>query len=126
MHYYTDAFKKYAEFSGRATRTQYWMFVLWNLVVSIVIGILAPLIFSENIANIIGYLYLLAVIIPSLAILARRLHDIDRSGWWILIGFVPLIGAIVLIIFAVLDSTPGTNSYGPNPKGVTAPVAPAP
>jgi uncharacterized membrane protein YhaH (DUF805 family) len=125
MHYYTDAFKKYAQFSGRSTRTEYWMFVLCNLIVSIVIGILAPLIFSEAIANIIGYVYLLAVIIPSLAILARRLHDIDRSGWWILLGIIPLIGAVVLIIFAILDSTPGANSYGPNPKGVMAPVAPA-
>ena len=125
MSWYLAVLKNYAGFSGRARRTEYWMFVLCNIVVSIVIGILAPLIFSGIIANTIGWAYLLVVLIPSLAILARRLHDIDRSGWWILIGFIPLIGAIVIFIFSVLDSTPGTNSYGPNPKGVMAPVAPA-
>ena len=67
-------------------------------------------------------IYGLAVLIPSLAVTVRRLHDIDRSGWWILIRLVPLIGVIVLLVFALLDGTPGDNQYGPNPKGVTARV----
>jgi uncharacterized membrane protein YhaH (DUF805 family) len=65
----------------------------------------------------------LAVLIPTLALTVRRLHDIDRTGWWILIGLVPLIGGIVLLVFALLDGTPGSNQYGPNPKEASARVA---
>jgi uncharacterized membrane protein YhaH (DUF805 family) len=67
-------------------------------------------------------IYGLAILIPSLAVTVRRLHDIDRSGWWILIGLVPLIGTIVLLVFAVTEGTPGTNQYGLNPKEATARV----
>jgi uncharacterized membrane protein YhaH (DUF805 family) len=118
MNYYLDAFHKYTEFSGRATRTQYWMFVLFNAIVSIAIGIITALLSPGTIATSIGWLYFFATLVPSLALGVRRLHDTDRSGWWILIVLIPLIGAIVLLVFLVLDSTPGDNSYGPNPKGV--------
>jgi uncharacterized membrane protein YhaH (DUF805 family) len=67
-------------------------------------------------------IYGLAVLIPTLAVSVRRLHDIDRSGWWILIGLVPLLGVIVLLVFALLEGTPGDNRYGPNPKGATSRV----
>ena len=117
MNYYLDAFHKYTEFSGRATRTQYWMFVLFNAIVSIAIGIITALLSPGTIATSIGWLYFFATLVPSLALGVRRLHDTD-SGWWILIVLIPLIGAIVLLVFLVLDSTPGDNSYGPNPKGV--------
>jgi uncharacterized membrane protein YhaH (DUF805 family) len=78
--------------------------------------------FSEEAG--IGFLsgiYVLAIIIPSIAVTVRRLHDTDRSGWWFLLSFVPLIGGLVLLVFEVLDSTPGANRYGPNPKGVPGP-----
>ena len=83
MNYYLDAFHKYAEFSGRATRTQYWMFVLFNAIVSIAIGIITALLFPGTIATSIGWLYFFATFVPSLALGVRRLHDTDRSGWWI-------------------------------------------
>ncbi len=76
---------------------------------------------SSNIGLLSG-IYSLAVIIPTLALSVRRLHDTDRSGWWILIGLVPLIGSIVLLVFYVMDSTPGQNRFGPNPKGATSRV----
>ena len=116
MNWYLDVLKKYAVFSGRARRKEYWMFALFNFIIAIVIGIIEGIIGT----GFLGILYMLAVLIPCLAVSVRRLHDIDRTGWWVLIGLVPLIGAIVLIIFAVMDSTPGENQYGPNPKEATA------
>jgi uncharacterized membrane protein YhaH (DUF805 family) len=122
MDYYTNVLKKYAEFDGRAARKEYWMFVLVNSIISIIISILGNIIDFKSLSSI----YALAVLLPSLAVLVRRLHDTNRSGWWVLIALVPFIGAIVLIIFAVLDSQPGDNQYGPNPKGETAvPVPPS-
>ncbi len=112
MNYYTGAWKKYVTFSGRARRKEYWMFVLINLIAAIIASII------DNIlgTSFISPLYGLAVLLPSLAILSRRLHDTDRSAWWILIALIPIIGQIVLIIFAIFDSQPGQNKYGPNPK----------
>jgi uncharacterized membrane protein YhaH (DUF805 family) len=124
MNYYTDVLKKYATFDGRARRKEFWMFFLWNfiiaLVLAIILAIIAGVTRSPAVAS-VTYLYALAVFIPNLAVLARRLHDTGRSGWWILIGLVPLIGAIVLLVFSVMDSQPGDNQYGPNPKGVSGP-----
>lgn len=115
MNWYIGALKKYAVFSGRARRTEYWMFILFNVIIAAVLGFIEGLIGSPGT---ISGLYSLAVLIPSLAVLARRLHDTDRSGWWILIGLVPFIGALVLLIFAVLPGTQGSNRFGPDPKGV--------
>lgn len=110
--------KKYADFSGRARRSEYWWFVLGQFIVLTVLSVLGraidPLMF-------LYYLAALALIIPSLAVGVRRLHDTGRSGWWILIGLIPLVGAIVLIVFFVQDSNPGDNEYGPNPKAAAAP-----
>ena len=117
MNWYLDVLKKYAVFSGRARRQEYWMFFLFNMIIAIVLGVV------EGIAGgpgILGLLYGLAVLIPGIAVSVRRLHDIDRSGWWLLIALVPLIGAIVLLVFMVLDSKAGENQYGPNPKTETA------
>ena len=125
MSWYLQALKKYAVFSGRSRRMEYWYFVLFNIIVSIVLGAIDALLGTLGSGMGVGLLsgiYGLAILIPSLAVTVRRLHDIDRSGWWILIGLVPLIGAIVLLVFALLDSTPGSNQYGPNPKGATARV----
>src|SRR5215213_11033512 len=125
LSWYLEALKKYAVFSGRSRRTEYWYFVLFNLIVSIVLGWIDALLGTGGSyagAGVLSGIYGLAVLIPTLAVTVRRLHDIDRSGWWILIGVVPLIGAIVLLVFAWLDGTLGINRYGPNPKGATARV----
>jgi uncharacterized membrane protein YhaH (DUF805 family) len=71
-------------------------------------------------------LFVLATLIPTIAVLVRRLHDTDRSGWWALLNLVPLVGGLVLLVFTVLDSQPGANRFGPNPKGVLGPGAPSP
>ncbi|QLB40256.1 MULTISPECIES: DUF805 domain-containing protein [Mannheimia] len=119
MNWYLDVLKKYATFSGRARRKEYWMFSLFNVIFASVCGFLDGLlgfISYETGLGILGSLYILATFLPSLAVLVRRLHDTDRSGWWVLIGIIPLIGAIVLLVFACLDSKVGENRFGPNPK----------
>lgn len=115
MQQYVDVLKKYAVFQGRAARREYWMFVLFQFIISIVLGIVAGLIRIP----ILSTLYGLATLIPSLAVGARRLHDTGRSGWWLLIGLIPLIGTIILIVFFVFDSQAGQNQYGANPKEVS-------
>ncbi|GAB6094188.1 hypothetical protein JCM14469_04400 [Desulfatiferula olefinivorans] len=114
MNWYIEVLKKYAVFSGRARRMEYWMFVLFNFIIAVVIGFVEGFVGSPGFLSMI---YSLAVLIPSIAVSMRRLHDIGRTGWWLLIAFVPLIGAVVLLVFMVLDSQPGSNAYGPNPKG---------
>lgn len=114
MNYYIDAWKNYVNFQGRARRKAYWMFVLFNIIVAIIASVIDNVLGT---GGVIGGLYSLAVLLPGLALGVRRLHDIGKSGWWLLIALIPLIGFIVLLIFAVTDSQPGENQYGPNPKG---------
>jgi len=104
---------KYVDFSGRARRSEYWYFTLAYAIVSIIVGIIAKV----TGLNILSTILSLAVLLPSLAVGARRLHDIGKSGWWLLINLTG-IGAIVLLIWAVTDSQAGSNQYGPNPKGL--------
>lgn len=118
MNEYIEVLKKYAIFSGRAPRKEYWMYILINIFVSILVGIVGGLIHFGS----LFWLYSVAILIPSLAVGVRRLHDSGHSGWWMLIFLIPFIGTIVLVIFFVLDSQPGENVYGPNPKGVGAPM----
>ena len=115
MNWYLGCWKKYAEFSGRARRKEFWMFVLFNFLVNIAVGIVDGILGTNGA---LGGLYSLAVLIPSLAVAARRLHDTDRSGWWQLIALIPLIGVIILLVFVCSDSKPGENRFGPNPKGM--------
>ena len=125
MSWYLEALKKYAVFSGRSRRMEYWYFVLFNIIVSIVLGAIDGLLGTRGSyagAGLLSGIYGLAILIPSLAVTVRRLHDIDRSGWWIFINLIPLIGAIVLLVFALSEGTPGNNRYGPSPKGATARV----
>jgi uncharacterized membrane protein YhaH (DUF805 family) len=125
VSWYLEALKKYAVFSGRARRAEYWYFVLFNIIVAVVLSLIDTLLGTFNFMQGVGLLsglYALAVLIPTLAVTVRRLHDIDRTGWWIFINLIPLIGFIVLLVFAVTDGTPGSNRYGPNPKGATARV----
>jgi uncharacterized membrane protein YhaH (DUF805 family) len=88
------------------------MFVLFNVIFSAVLNIID---YAIGI-NVFGAIYSLAVLIPSLAVSVRRLHDTNRTGWWVLIGLIPLVGTIILIVFLATDSQPGENQYGPNPK----------
>jgi uncharacterized membrane protein YhaH (DUF805 family) len=129
MNWYLQALKKYADFSGRARRKEYWFFVLFYIIILIALMILDGFV-GTNIAGagfgILTGIYMLAVLIPGIAVSVRRLHDTGRSGWWLLIDLVPLVGAIVLLVFMVIDSQPGQNAYGPSPKAGEAPVANVP
>ncbi len=113
MSWYLAVLKKYAAFSGRARRTEYWMFLLFSLIVSMVLGFVDRILGT---AGVLGVVYSLAVLLPTIAVSVRRLHDTGRTGWWLLIGLLPIAGAIVLLVFAVQDGNPGTNAYGPSPK----------
>lgn len=111
MDYFVDAFKKFADFSGRATRTQYWMFILIFTVIYFVLALIDIYVGTMVLASIFN----LVLLIPSISIAARRLHDTGRTGWWQLIIFLPLIGIIVLLVFLIQDSH-RDNEYGANPK----------
>lgn len=119
MNWYLKVLRQYADFTGRARRKEYWMFVLFNIIFAIIAMIL------DNVLGLawgeLGYgpiylLYALFVFIPGLAVAVRRLHDINKSGWMILVSLIPIIGAIWLLVLFVMDGTPGANQYGPNPK----------
>ncbi len=120
MNWYLMVLKNYAGFSGRARRKEYWFFVLINFLITIALAFVDGIVGTFDPQTGFGALsaiYGLAVFIPYLAVTVRRLHDTSRTGWWILIVFLPLIGAIVMLVFMFLDSTAGTNEYGPDPKG---------
>lgn len=143
--------QKYATFSGRARRSEYWWFHLFTFLIGLVLmvilvglaiagladgtetagttsadgvvthtsltgGSMALLVISAVVA-VIFLIASLGMVLPSWSLTVRRLHDIGFSGWWLLIGFVPMVGAIALFVFSVLDSQPGDNQYGPSPKG---------
>jgi uncharacterized membrane protein YhaH (DUF805 family) len=123
MNWYLQVLKNYAVFNGRARRKEYWMFVLFNIIFSIVAIILDNILGTamEGVSYGLFYaLYGLAVLIPGLAVSVRRLHDVGKSGWMILIALIPIIGAIWLLVLMVTDSNPGENKYGHNPKEVLA------
>jgi uncharacterized membrane protein YhaH (DUF805 family) len=117
MSWFLEALKKYAVFSGRARRKEYWMYALFVGIIYIVLAIIVGVSKSSAGIAILGVFYL-AILLPSLAVGVRRLHDIGKSGWWLLFGIVPLVGGITLLIFSCMDSQPGPNQYGPNPKEV--------
>jgi uncharacterized membrane protein YhaH (DUF805 family) len=112
VHWYVDVLKKYAVFSGRARRQEYWMFFLFSVIASIVLAIIDAILGT----SILQWLYVLATLIPSLAVGVRRLHDTNRSGWWVLISLVPIVGTIILIVFMASEGNPEENAHGPNPK----------
>ncbi|MFB2710919.1 DUF805 domain-containing protein [Aeromonas veronii] len=114
MNWYISVLKQYAVFSGRARRTEYWMFVLCNVIVMLLLGMVDKLIGGDN--ELISSIYSLAVLLPSLAVAARRLHDTDRSAWWLLLGLIPIIGTLVLIYFMVCNGQQGPNRFGDDPK----------
>ena len=114
--YYIGVLKKYAVFSGRARRAEYWYFFLFSLLVGFALGVVSAAIGDSK--GTLGTLYSVAVFIPGLAVSVRRLHDIGKSGWMLLLSLIPIIGAIWIFILMLRDSNPGENKYGPNPKGV--------
>ncbi|ALV34321.1 DUF805 domain-containing protein [Streptomyces sp. CdTB01] len=120
MSWFIEALKKYAEFSGRSRRKEYWMFALFVGIIDVILAIIPIASKTPALFALLGIFYL-AILVPSLAVGVRRMHDTGRSGWWLLIGAVPFIGGIWLLVLTCLDSQPGPNQYGPNPK--EAPVA---
>lgn len=113
MDWYLKVLKNYVGFSGRARRKEYWMFVLFNVIISAILGIVE---FLMGTPTVLTGIYSLAILLPSLALGFRRLHDTGKSAWWILIGLIPLIGAIVLLVFYCQESEFKDNRYGANPK----------
>ena len=119
-----SCFRQYVGFTGRARRSEYWFFALFNVLVSIVASVLDSILgtMSEDTnVGVIGAIVSLALLLPSIAVGIRRLHDTSRSGWWILIGLIPIVGWIILIVFYVQDSHPD-NKYGPSPKAAAPAV----
>lgn len=120
MEWATLALKKFMEFRGRSRRKEYWFFALLMIATYIVAGLVDGILgMGGLIGGLYGPLTLLAAlffVIPSFAVGIRRLHDTGRSGWWLLIGLVPLIGALVLLYFFILEGTRGPNDYGADPK----------
>ncbi|WP_418608972.1 DUF805 domain-containing protein [Pseudoalteromonas sp. US3C1013] len=114
MEHYMNALRSYADFSGRNRRKAFWMFMLINLIFSLLTSVM------DGITNtmFVSTIYSLALLIPQLSAGARRLHDTNRSGWWQLLWLVPVIGWIILIIFLAQDSQEGENDHGANPKEV--------
>ena len=120
MQWFMTVLQKWSDFSSRARRREYWFFVLFYLLIYVALTVVDMLTGLTNAATgvgVLGGLFALAMLIPSLAVGVRRLHDTDRSGWWQLLGLVPVVGIIVLIVFYVQDSQPGGNRFGANPKG---------
>ncbi|NEB00190.1 DUF805 domain-containing protein [Streptomyces sp. SID13726] len=113
MSWFIEVLKKYAVFSGRARRKEYWMYMLF---VAIIYIVLAAIGFAAKMTW-LPLIFWVGILLPSLGVTIRRLHDTGRSGWWFLFGFVPLVGGITLFVFSLLDSEPSENKYGPNPKG---------
>lgn len=123
MPWFLLALKNYATFTGRSQRSEYWYFVLFYLVIYIGLSLLDGLLGTYSGKAEIGLLsalFAIATLLPSIAVTARRLHDIGKSGWWQLIAFIPLIGALLLLVWLARDSESAGNSHGPNPKTAIA------
>ena len=111
MNFYLDVWKKFAEFGGRSRRKEFWFFWLINMVLTSVLKFI-----PGTVGMIVAGIFGLAILVPSLAVAIRRMHDIGKSGWWICINFIPLIGTIWYIILAAKDSEAGSNKWGACPK----------
>ncbi|TDD55718.1 DUF805 domain-containing protein [Kribbella antibiotica] len=124
MHWFTDVItKQYAQFSGRARRKEFWMFILFSFVISVILGILDSILGLDfetsnklKAGGVLQYIFALAVLVPTIAISVRRFHDRDKGGWWVLIYLIPCVGWIWFIVWAALEGTVGDNRFGPDPK----------
>ncbi|WP_244986052.1 DUF805 domain-containing protein [Chromobacterium violaceum] len=115
MNWYLTALKKYFDFNGRARRREYWLFQLFQMIAITLLVVIDQVALSQTFP-ILTMIYALATILPAWGVLVRRLHDIGRSGWWMLISCVPLVGGIILFVFTVMDSQQGDNQFGASPK----------
>lgn len=120
MEAVASGFKNYIGFEGRACRSEYWFWALFVLIVSIVTGILDRVIFPDNPTGLLNPLFGLAVLLPGIAVSVRRLHDINRTGWWWLLWFVPIVGWIILIVWAIKAGDGANNRFGADPLASSA------
>ncbi len=123
MNWYLKCLKQYIDFWGRARRKEYWMFTLWNVVIIMFLAALEAIgteigsdSFASYIPMVLYLLYGLFILIPSFTVSVRRLHDIGKSGWWILIGLIPVIGSIILLVWYCTEGQRCENEWGPDPK----------
>jgi uncharacterized membrane protein YhaH (DUF805 family) len=117
MNWYLKVIKQYANFSGRARRTEYWMFTLINTLISIGLMIITQ--FVDQRLSVLNVIYSLALLIPALAVIVRRLHDVNKSGWMYLLMLLPIIGWIWILVLLFTEGTRGENKYGVDPKAET-------
>lgn len=123
MNWYLEVLRKYTVFTGRARRKEYWYYFLINFLIITVLLLIDNMLGTldhEVGMGLLSGIYALAVLIPGIAVAVRRLHDTDRTGWWVLIALIPIVGPIILIFFLIQDSTADGNRFGPNPKEVGA------
>ena len=106
---------KYTQFSGRARRPEYWWFVLFSWLGALVTGLVDRVLFGPDV-GIFGVIWGLALLLPAIAVGVRRLHDLGKTGWWLLIGIIPVLGTLLLIYWLVQPGTRGSNEYGPEPR----------
>ena len=118
MKYFLLAFKNYATFNGRSNRSEFWYFTLFSII-CIVLALVLDRLMADVFQNVpvIYFVFILATLVPNLAVTVRRLHDQDKSGWWIFTGVIPFIGSIWLLILLAMEGTKGPNKYGPDPNG---------
>jgi uncharacterized membrane protein YhaH (DUF805 family) len=126
MEWMTLPLKRYAEFTGRSRRKEYWMFILGFVIAVVVLSIIEGIL---GIGQMVGGIYgplttllVLAFIIPGIAVQVRRFHDQDKSGWFVLLGLIPVVGGIIVLVFMCLEGTKGPNRFGPDPKGGADPA----
>jgi uncharacterized membrane protein YhaH (DUF805 family) len=122
MNWYFKVIKQYNDFTGRSGRKEFWTFVLFNILLVFALGFIDAIIGTSDAKIEYGFLsgfYTLAVLVPFIALLVRRLQDVGESGWMILIAFIPFVGAIWLIVLCLKDGNPGEKQYGPNPKKIS-------
>lgn len=113
IQYYVDFWKNYVNFSGRSRRAAFWYVILMNIIIAVVLSVLMA---ASSAFYYVSVVYDLAIIIPSIALWVRRLHDIGRCGWWYLLALIPVVGVIVLLVWACREGDHGPNAYGPDPK----------
>lgn len=122
MNYYLDVWRKYAVFQGRARGREFWYFALINFIVTCILEIVGTMLSGGNqyssLTNGLTGIYTLAILLPAIGVTIRRLHDTDRSGWFILLAFVPVVGQLVLLVLCALPGTIGSNKYGLDPTDV--------
>ena len=121
MNWYLEVLRKYAVFNGRSRRKEYWFYFLFNFLIITALLLIDNMIGTfdqESGMGLLSGLYAVAVLIPGIAVAVRRLHDTNRTGWWVLIALIPIVGPILLIFFLIQDSTEGNNRFGSNPKEV--------